>query len=117
MESQETVIGFLVRLFQSQKRRTAETINDAVMYHEFLQKCVLKAIDQGWIRQVDHLQQLKGSVNNRQNGQRNAIFEYHRAALESYETMGEEIKQNMIRNISLSMVTFGKEDEMIIHFP
>lgn len=117
LENQETAIEFLVRLFQSQKRKTAETINDAEMYHEFLQKCVLKAIDQGWIRQVDHLQQLKASVNNRQNGQRNAIFEYHRAALESYETMGEEIKQNIIRNISLSMVTFGQKDAMIIHFP
>ena len=104
-------------MFQTQKRRQAETLNDAEMYHEFLQKCVLKAIDQGWIRQVDHLQQLKGSVNNRQNGQRNAIFEYHRAALESYDAMGEEIKHNMIRNISLSMVTFGKNDAMIIHFP
>ena len=117
LESQSAVINFLVQLFQTQKRRQAETLNDAEMYHEFLQKCVLKAIDQGWIRQVDHLQQLKGSVNNRQNGQRNAIFEYHRAALESYEAMGEEIKHNMIRNISLSMVTFGKKDAMIIHFP
>lgn len=117
LESQNAVITFLVQLFQTQKRRQAETLNDAEMYHEFLQKCVLKAIDQGWIRQVDHLQQLKGSVNNRQNGQRNAIFEYHRAALESYEAMGEEIKHNMIRNISLSMVTFGKNDAMIIHFP
>lgn len=117
LESQNAVITFLVQLFQTQKCRQAETLNDAEMYHEFLQKCVLKAIDQGWIRQVDHLQQLKGSVNNRQNGQRNAIFEYHRAALESYEAMGEEIKHNMIRNISLSMVTFGKKDAMIIHFP
>lgn len=117
LESQNAVVAFLVQLFQTQKRRQAETLNDAEMYHEFLQKCVLKAIDQGWIRQVDHLQQLKGSVNNRQNGQRNAIFEYHRAALESYEAMGEEIKHNMIRNISLSMVTFGKNDAMIIHFP
>ncbi|MEL0537469.1 accessory Sec system translocase SecA2 [Staphylococcus debuckii] len=117
LESQNAVITFLVQLFQTQKRRQAETLNDAEMYHEFLQKCVLKAIDQGWIRQVDHLQQLKGSVNNRQNGQRNAIFEYHRAALESYDAMGEEIKHNMIRNISLSMVTFGKNDAMIIHFP
>lgn len=45
----------------------------------------MKAIDVEWINQVDQLQQLKASVNNRQNGQRNAIFEYHKVALETYE--------------------------------
>lgn len=48
-------------------------------------KAILKAIDVEWINQVDQLQQLKASVNNRQNGQRNAIFEYHKVALETYE--------------------------------
>ena len=58
--------------------------------------------------QVDQLQQLKASVNNRQNGQRNAIFEYHRVALETYEHMAMNIKREMIRNLCLSILTFDK---------
>ena len=56
-------------------------------------KAILKAIDVEWINQVDQLQQLKASVNNRQNGQRNAIFEYHKVALETYEMMLINIKR------------------------
>ena len=44
----------------------------------------------------DQLQQLKASVNNRQNGQRNAIFEYHKVALETYEMMLINIKRFVI---------------------
>lgn len=50
-----------------------------------------------WIEQVDYLQQLKSNVNNRQNGQRNAIYEYHKVALESYEIMTMKLKRNIIR--------------------
>ncbi len=57
-------------------------------------KSLLKAIDSCWLEQVDYLQQLKASVNQRQNGQRNAIFEYHRVALDSFEVMTRNIKKN-----------------------
>ena len=57
-------------------------------------KSLLKAIDSCWLGQVDYLQQLKASVNQRQNGQRNAIFEYHRVALDSFEVMTRNIKKN-----------------------
>ena len=43
-------------------------------------------------------QQLKASVNNRQNGQRNVIFEYHKVALETYVLMTKDVKRKMIRN-------------------
>lgn len=56
-------------------------------------KAILKAIDSNWIKQVDHLQRLKNSVNTRQNGKRNPIFEYHKVALESFELMTDAIKK------------------------
>ncbi|SUK19354.1 Protein export cytoplasm protein SecA2 ATPase RNA helicase [Staphylococcus aureus] len=59
----------------------------------FVQKVFLKAIDSCWLEQVDYLQQLKANVNQRQNGQRNAIFEYHRVALDSFEVMTRNIKK------------------------
>ena len=77
----------------------------------------MKAIDVEWINQVDQLQQLKASVNNRQNGQRNAIFEYHKVALETYEMMPINIKRATIRNLCLSILTFDKDQDLVVHFP
>lgn len=111
------VIQFLLELFKSQLETQRQTINDPYFYQCFLQKTILKSIDTTWIDQVDHLQQLKASVRNRQNGQRNAIFEYHKVALESYEVMCNKIKGNIIRNLSQSMTTFDKDGDLVIHFP
>lgn len=69
-------------------------MQSAYYYNIFVQKVFLKAIDSCWLEQVDYLQQLKASVNQRQNGQRNAIFEYHRVALDSFEVMTRNIKKN-----------------------
>ena len=66
---------------------------------------------------MDNLQQLKTSVNNRQNGQRNIIYEYHKVALETYELMAKDIKRKIIRNLCLSILIFDKSDDMVIHFP
>lgn len=60
---------------------------------------------------------IKASVNQRQNGQRNAIFEYHRVALDSFEVMTRNIKKRMVKNICQSMITFDKEGMPVIHFP
>lgn len=66
---------------------------------------------------MDQLQQLKASVNNRQNGQRNAMFEYHKVALETYENMVIKVKREIIRNLCQSILMFDKDDDLVIHFP
>ena len=55
-------------------------------------------------------------MNNRQNGQRNAIFEYHKVALESFEYMGSKIKGNVVKNLCQSIITYDDGD-LVIHFP
>ena len=94
-----------------------EVVSDPYLKLRFLQKSVLKAIDSEWIEQVDNLQQLKSSVNNRQNGQRNVVFEYHKVVLETYEYMSEDIKRNIIRNLCLSILTFDQSGDIVIYFP
>ena len=42
-------------------------MQSAYYYNIFVQKVFLKAIDSCWLEQVDYLQQLKASVNQRQN--------------------------------------------------
>lgn len=117
LETRENIINYLLQQFNKQLEKNLNTVNDTYLKLRFIQKAILKAIDVEWINQVDQLQQLKASVNNRQNGQRNAIFEYHRVALETYEHMIINIKREMIRNLCQSILTFDKKQDLVINFP
>ncbi|UDI77286.1 accessory Sec system translocase SecA2 [Staphylococcus taiwanensis] len=117
MQSREDTIDYLVHQFNQQLQSNLQVANDDYFKLRFLQKAILKAIDLEWINQVDQLQQLKASVNNRQNGQRNAIFEYHKVALETYEMMMIKVKRDIIRNLCLSILTFDKDNDLVVHFP
>lgn len=117
LHNEKEVVTFLTQLFESTLQAQQQALNDNYFYTRFVQKAILKAIDSHWIQQVDHLQQLKSSVQNRQNGQRNAIFEYHKVALEFFETMSTEIKGRIIHNLCQSVTTFDKEGKLVVHFP
>ncbi|UXS68015.1 accessory Sec system translocase SecA2 [Staphylococcus chromogenes] len=117
LHNEKEVVTFLIKLFEMTLQAQEQALNDNYFYTRFVQKAILKAIDSHWIQQVDHLQQLKSSVQNRQNGQRNAIFEYHKVALESFETMSTEIKGHIIHNLCQSVTTFDKEGKLVVHFP
>lgn len=117
LHQEQAVVAFLVERFELTLRAQKNALNDDYFYTRFVQKAILKAIDSNWIQQVDHLQQLKSSVQNRQNGQRNAIFEYHRVALESFEAMSTDIKKHIIQNLCQSVTTFDKEGKLVVHFP
>ncbi|NKN67117.1 accessory Sec system translocase SecA2 [Staphylococcus haemolyticus] len=117
IQTREQTIDYLVQQFNKQLKENMKIANNDYFKLRFFQKAILKAIDVEWINQVDQLQQLKASVNNRQNGQRNAIFEYHKVALETYEMMLINIKRTTIRNLCLSILTFDKDQDLVVHFP
>ncbi|MCG9836636.1 accessory Sec system translocase SecA2, partial [Staphylococcus argenteus] len=96
-KDKEAVVTFLLEQFQAQVALNRNNMQSTYYYNIFVQKVFLKAIDSCWLEQVDYLQQLKASVNQRQNGQRNAIFEYHRVALDSFEVMTRNIKKRMVK--------------------
>ncbi|RIO91856.1 accessory Sec system translocase SecA2 [Staphylococcus gallinarum] len=117
LKQHDNVIDFLLTEFQNQLAENKVQLKNDYFYIRFVQKSILKAIDSAWINQVDNLQQLKASVNNRQNGQRNAIFEYHKVALESFEQMNYKIKGNIIANLFLPRVSYDEDGDLVIHFP
>lgn len=86
-------------------------------FSEYCRLCTLKALDDGWIEEVDYLQQLQAAISGRSSAQRNLLFEYQREARISFEDMEKSIKKAMIRNILLGEVSFGKDNEMIILYP
>ncbi|PNZ67037.1 accessory Sec system translocase SecA2 [Staphylococcus croceilyticus] len=117
IQTREGTINYLINQFNQQFQHNLTIADDDYVKMRFIQKSILKAIDVAWINQVDQLQQLKASVNNRQNGQRNAMFEYHKVALETYENMIIKVKREIIRNLCQSILMFDKDDDLVIHFP
>lgn len=86
-------------------------------FSEYCRLCTLRALDDGWVEEVDYLQQLQAATSGRSSAQRNLLFEYQREARISFEDMEKSIKKAMIRNILLGEVSFGKDNEMIILYP
>lgn len=86
-------------------------------FSEYCRLCTLKALDDGWIEEVDYLQQLQAAISGRSTAQRNLLYEYQREARLSFRDMEKSIKKAVIRNILLGEVSFGKDNEMIILYP
>ena len=86
-------------------------------FPEYCRLCTLKALDDGWVEEVDYLQQLQAAISGRSTAQRNLLYEYQREARLSFRDMEKSIKKAMIRNILLGEVSFGKDNEMIILYP
>lgn len=86
-------------------------------FSEYCRLCTLRALDDGWVEEVDYIQQLQAAISGRSSAQRNLLFEYQREARISFEDMEKSIKKAMIRNILLGEVSFGKDNEMIILYP
>lgn len=86
-------------------------------FSEYCRLCTLKALDDGWIEEVDYLQQLQAAISGRSTAQRNLLYEYQRETRLSFRDMEKSIKKAMIRNILLGEVSFGKDNEMIILYP
>ncbi|MEY8461695.1 accessory Sec system translocase SecA2 [Streptococcus merionis] len=83
---------------------------------DFYRLSVLKAIDTLWIEEVDALQQLKSVVSSRSIAQRDTMQEYHKESLISYDKMRDKIKDQIVKNIMLSVVNHDKKGRKSIYY-
>ena len=114
-ESTKNQKDYLIQYSKMAFMNKKKSIGDR--FSEYCRLCTLKALDDGWIEEVDYLQQLQAAISGRSSAQRNLLFEYQREARISFEDMEKSIKKAMIRNILLGEVSFGKDKEMIILYP
>ena len=111
-ESTKNQKDYLIQYSKMAFNNKKKSIGDR--FSEYCRLCTLRALDDGWVEEVDYLQQLQAAISGRSSAQRNLLFEYQREARISFEDMEKSIKKAMIRNILLGEVSFGKDNEMII---
>lgn len=114
-ESTKNQKDYLIQYSKMAFNNKKKSIGDR--FSEYCRLCTLKALDDGWIEEVDYLQQLQAAISGRSTAQRNLLYEYQREARLSFRDMEKSIKKAMIRNILLGEVSFGKDNEMIILYP
>ena len=87
------------------------------LYEQFLRLSLLKAIDDNWVEQVDYLQQLSMAIGGQSASQKNPIVEYYQEAYAGFETMKEQIRADMVRNLLMGLVEVTPKGEIVTHFP
>lgn len=100
--------------YLDQKKRT---LGSEERFESFIRVATLSSIDDGWVEEVDYLQQLQSAVTGRSTAQRNPVYEFQDDALESYRLMAERVYKDIVRNVLLSSVEFDEKGNIRIVFP
>lgn len=107
----------LLHQIVKQKLREKEAeLENVEEIERFYRLSVLKAIDAGWVEEVDNLQQLRSVVESRSSAQRNPVYEYHKEASKSFERMQEYVNKLIVQNIMLSVIEIGADGKKDIYF-
>ena len=108
---------FLKQVIDKELSEKKALLEQYGLYEQFLRFSLLKAIDDNWVEQVDYLQQLSIAIGGQSASQKNPIVEYYQEAYSGFETMKEQIRSDMVRNLLMGLVEVTSKGEIITHFP
>ena len=117
IEDEQELRNFLIQIINNELNDKKALLEPHDLYDQFLRVSMLKAIDDNWVEQVDYLQQLMMAIGGQTASQTNPIVEYYREAYMGFETMKEQIRSDMVRNVLMGLVQMGPKGEIVTHFP
>ena len=117
IEDEQALRNFLIQIINNELNDKKTLLEPHDLYDQFLRISMLKAIDDNWVEQVDYLQQLMMAIGGQTASQTNPIVEYYREAYMGFETMKEQIRSDMVRNVLMGLVQMGPKGEIVTHFP
>lgn len=113
----KTLKARMLEMVQVELDRKRHEVDSEEQLINFQRIALLKAIDTGWVDQVDHLQQLRATVMNRRFLQKNPIYEYQKEAVIAYDMMKQRIDLMVLKNMMLSTIELTDEGEIKVSFP
>ena len=111
------VRSFIKQIIDKELSEKKVLLEQHDLYEQFLRLSLLKAIDYNWVEQVDYLQQLSMAIGGQSAAQKNPIVEYYQEAYAGFETMKEQIRVDMVRNLLMGLVEVTPKGEIMTHFP
>ena len=109
--------SFIKKVIEEELLEKRMLLESHDLYQTFLRLSMLKAIDDNWVEQGDYLQQLTMAIGNQPAAQKNPIVEYYQEAYDGFETMKEQIRSDMVRNLLMGLVEVTSKGEIMTHFP
>lgn len=117
LSNQKQVRSFIRQVVNRELSEKKELLEQHDLYEQYLRLSLLKAIDDNWVEQVDYLQQLSMAIGGQSAAQKNPIVEYYQEAYAGFETMKEQIRADMVRNLLMGLVEVTPKGEIVTHFP
>lgn len=117
LENRVEVENYLITRVGEELMRQSKKLGGEKKLANFMRVASLEAVDEGWVEQVDYLQQLSSAVSGRSSAQRNVIFEFQNEAAFSFQSMERMVKRNIMRNILLSDASYDSEDNLRMILP
>ena len=116
IKEKDEIKKLLQKIVKEKLREKEDELENVEEIERLYRLSVLKAIDAGWVEEVDNLQQLRSVVESRSSAQRNPVYEYHKEASKSFERMQEYVNKLIVQNIMLSVVEIGADGKKDIYF-
>ncbi|KRM92244.1 preprotein translocase subunit SecA [Fructilactobacillus florum] len=117
LESRKQQERRLLQLMNDRLQRLHEQLVDQQQWLYFQRVTLLRAIDQGWIGQVDHLEVLMRVIKERSIAQVNPIYEFQREGQKAFDKMKTVINLKAVQNVTNSEVIIKKDGKIEIEFP
>jgi len=86
-----------------------KTLVGEKVYNDFLKAVTLKIVDTYWVRHIDAMSELRQSVSLQSYGQNNPFREYQDVGFTMFETMVQNIQNNVAINILRAQVRQNTE--------
>lgn len=116
-EESDAVEEYLMKRVKQGLKEQQEKAGGRKRMEDFMRVAALQAIDDGWVEQVDYLQQIHTAVSGRASAQRDLLVEFQKDALESWQKMEVTVLKNIMRNILLGNIYTDREGRIRILLP
>ena len=117
IEDREDIERYLMKKVRQVIEEQEKKVGSTKRMDEFIRVAVLNAVDNGWVEQVDYMQQLQAAVSGRSFAQRNLLFEYQNESFESFRQIESTVYRNAMRSILLSDIYLDERENLHILFP
>lgn len=105
----EDIVEIVLEKIKSQYKAQQEDFGDQMS--EFERMIVLRTIDRKWTDHIDTMDQLRTGIHLRSYGQINPLREYQNEGLDLFETMLNEIEDEVSKYILKSTIDRGEQVE------
>ncbi|HPJ23348.1 MAG TPA: SEC-C metal-binding domain-containing protein, partial [Bacillota bacterium] len=108
LETESDKLGYVLENYRKEALNKKNIVGEKV-YNDFLKAVTLKIVDTYWVNHIDAMSELRQSVMLQSYGQNNPFREYQDVGFNMFETMIQNIQNNVAVNVLRAQVRQNTE--------